>query len=661
MVFFPTVAALPIECEGFRATRRTRLADVWGGYGLKHAANILALRWAPDGRALLTHHGGVFSLWDAATGEETRRFAAPGRVRDAEFTPDGRWIVYVAADRLNVVEVAPPHAVRVVATFPRQPYALALTPDGARVAVAVWDGTIRHCDLATGRELARSLATSAPVLTPDGRSLVARTPDDGAALLDFDTGQVRALLDPPERRSGSWAFTPDGAAVALGFPGAEGFVMVRDVATGAVRWQARGHESGILSLAFSAEGRELYTTAWAGDGFRVWDAASGDALASGTPFCVSPGLSLAVSRVAYAPDRSRAAVLVSDEEVRLVDLATLREVSVHEGHRCCVSAVAFTPDGRAAITVSYDRTLRVCDAATGATEWTFECPAAERAGGYRPQLSYGDGSDAVWQYASGDAGPRDVAVAPDGRAAFTAGAGDVVRAWDLVTGVECEPWRGHVDGVNRVDLSRDGALAVTCSDDRTVRLWDVHRARPLRVLLTHEGRVHAAALAPAGDRALVVGEELVRVLDIAEGAVCATFGGADEPDCEGCVARWLPDGRRALVGAWWGDAWRVALWNTATGEALRWLDLKREITALALAPDGRLCAVASSDGAVRLWDVELGATLDVIDLDTSLDFATALTFAPDGATLLAGTRRGVVLRFALNADLDLTVGSRPRR
>ncbi len=140
----------------------------------------------------------------------------------------------------------------------------------------------RHAAHAAGRRL------GALVLAPDGRSLLARTPGDGAALLDFDTGQVRALLDPPERRSGSWAFTPDG---------------------------------------------------------------------------------------------------------------------------------------RAAITVSYDRTLRVCDVATGATTWTFECPAAEGAGGYRPQLSYGDGSDAVWQYASGDAGPRDVSVAPDGRTAFTAAPG----------------------------------------------------------------------------------------------------------------------------------------------------------------------------------------------------------------------------------------------
>ena len=78
------------------------------------------------------------------------------------------------------------------------------------------------------------------------------------------------------------------------------------------------------------------------------------------------------------------------------------------------------------------------------------------------------------------------------------------------------------------------------------------------------------------------------------------------------------------------------------------LDLEREVTALAPLPDGRLCAVASADGAVRLWEVESGATVDVIDLATSLDSATALAFAPDGAVLLVGTRRGVVLRFALD-------------
>ncbi len=643
------MTALPPESEGF-STKRARLAAVWGTYALKHAANVLSLGWTPDGRALFTQHHDVFSFWDAATGEETRRFAVTGRLRDVDVTPDGRALVCAVADGVRAIDVDPPHAAREVARFTGKSYAgtysVVVSPDGSLVAASVWDGTIRVVEIATGREVASLRATGVACFAPDGRSVIARTPDEGAARMGLFDGRPREVLDPPTRRSAWWAFAPDGASVALGVAGGEGVVTVRDRTGRFVRWEARCHESGVTSLAFSGDGREIYTTAFRDEGFRVWDATTGVLLREGRPFCITSGTVHGADRVAYSPDRSRAAVLAADEELRLVDLATLREVALHAGHRCCVSGVALAPDGRSAVTSSYDRTLRVWDVATGATERIIAAPAAKEAGGLSPQLMYGDNSNAVWQYGYGDAGPGSVVVTRDGRTALAAGPGDAVRACDLASGAWREPWAGHEGGVRGVSLSRDGALAVTCGDDLTVRLWDVAAANPLRVLMTHDDAVRAAVISPAGDRVVALGDGLGRVLDVATGTTLAAID--EDGDCYGRVAAWLPDGTQALVGAWFGEWWQVTRWHPSTGEARPVTDFGHEVTALAVSPDGALGAAASGDGTVRLWDVARDEVVDTIDLAGGRDVATALAFSADGRTLLVGTRRGVVLRFTID-------------
>jgi WD40 repeat protein len=101
-------------------------------------------------------------------------------------------------------------------------YAVAFSPDGARVATASWDGSARVLDVAAGVEVAR---------------------------LDHD-GEVRSV-----------AFSPDGTRVATG--SGDGSARVFDVATGAE--QARlDHEDWVYAVAFSPDGTRVATGS--GDG-----------------------------------------------------------------------------------------------------------------------------------------------------------------------------------------------------------------------------------------------------------------------------------------------------------------------------------------------------------------------------------------------------------
>src|SRR5262249_53921813 len=75
---------------------------------------------------------------------------------------------------------------------------------------------------------------------------------------------------------------------------------------------------------------------------------------------------------------------------------------------------------------------------------------------------------------------RCVAYWPDGRLALSAGADRVVRLWDVTTGREVRPFKGHEHSVLGVAFSPDGRLAASGGMDKAVRLWDVGGGRELR-------------------------------------------------------------------------------------------------------------------------------------------------------------------------------------
>jgi WD40 repeat protein len=68
--------------------------------------------------------------------------------------------------------------------------------------------------------------------------------------------------------------------------------------------------------------------------------------------------------------------------------------------------------------------------------------------------------------------------------------------------VEIIPQLGHSDAVQSVALSPDGRFALSGSDDRTLKLWDVGTGKELRSLRGHGSHVKSVAFSPNGRFAL---------------------------------------------------------------------------------------------------------------------------------------------------------------
>jgi WD40 repeat protein len=70
------------------------------------------------------------------------------------------------------------------------------------------------------------------------------------------------------------------------------------------------------------------------------------------------------------------------------------------------------------------------------------------------------------------------------------------------TGKELHCLTGHTQEVYAVAFSPDGRRALSGSQDRNVRLWDVETGKELRCFTGHTQEVWSVAFSPDGRRAL---------------------------------------------------------------------------------------------------------------------------------------------------------------
>jgi WD40 repeat protein len=440
--------------------------------GLPHAVTRLAV--TPDGRHVVSGDGiGTVLLWEIATGRFVRRLAATGReVTAIAVSPDGRRVLMALA--------APGGASFELRDLPDGKRLLSLgeqvvnsptittavmTPDSRRALTGDHAGRLRLWDLEKGEELhARPDSASSNecvALSGDGRLALVGQANGRVNLWDVALGKlVHSFRDETAVRA--VAFPGDGECFAYG--GATGNLRVRDTHSGDLRWWRKAaHDDTIHALVFSHDGKKLYS----GGGYpgmvkaplengaiRVWE------VAKNQPAGVLKGHVGPVYGLALSGDGSQLLscagdlrLVGGDHGVRLWDLASGKQVSKFEGHKQNVVSVAFSPDGKRAASVSMDGNVWLWDLRKGPGD------AGRLLGEHR-----------VWGRAvafSGD-GQRVYSTSEEGSLIAWSLSGDVVRKWRLP---------GAVAGLA---LSKDGKHLATANANGTVYILRLPASPPRR-------------------------------------------------------------------------------------------------------------------------------------------------------------------------------------
>jgi WD40 repeat protein len=170
----------------------------------------------------------------------------------------------------------------------------------------------------------------------------------------------------------------------------------------------------------------------------------------------------------------------------------------------------------------------------------------------------------------------------------------------------------HTAPIKTVDVDAAGRLAVTGSDDKTVRLWSLTDGKLLRTIrmpagAENIGRIYAVAMSPDGDVIAAGGwttwsadarEEAIYLFETRTGKMTTRISGL--PSATDVLA-FSSDGRYLAAGMGGRNGLRVYDRDRQWTEAFRDTDYADRIFGATFASDGRL-ATTSRDGKARLYD-----------------------------------------------------------
>jgi WD40 repeat protein len=212
-----------------------------------------------QGRTLLVAGGSAVRLVDVADGRVIRTLRLPGRVTDAGFgggsafaagTADGRVLAWASRGAKG----------RTLDAGRTPVAAVAISPDGARVAAASRDGRARIWSIATGKlqhALKRALTPLTDVeFSPDGRFLATGAVGGDVRIWTVANGLLVHVLRGHRGRVAQVTFSPDGEWILTAGPTSVGLWRS---GTGRLLLYLRGHRGQVEDASFAPDSKHVVT------------------------------------------------------------------------------------------------------------------------------------------------------------------------------------------------------------------------------------------------------------------------------------------------------------------------------------------------------------------------------------------------------------------
>ncbi len=202
----------------------------------------------------------------------------------------------------------------------------------------------------------------------------------------------------------------------------------------------------------------------------------------------------------------------------------------------------------------------------------------------------------------------------------------------------------HSGWRKNVGFSADGQTLVSSSES-SLRFWDVQTGELQREVSLTSFHVAQMRMTPDRQQVALLCRELgsdgsfnpweIRFWDLEGNALETSLKWVSEEFGGEKMFVFTPDGRLVLVG---DSSGFLTIREVASGVTLlRYRIADRDITGLAVSPNGHLVAIATESNTLFLWDWQSGAEPTVVNSDQRW---LGVAFSPDGRQLAAGLDSG---------------------
>nr|XP_061837039.1 sperm-associated antigen 16 protein-like [Nerophis lumbriciformis] len=225
---------------------------------------------------------------------------------------------------------------------------------------------------------------------------------------------------------------------------------------------------------------------------------------------------------------------------------------------------------------------------------------------------------------------------PGGSKLATTSGDTTVRLWDFSCGRCVLTLSGHSNPTWGCSFHSCGHLLASCSSDKTAKLWDLNSQSCRLTMRRHSASVNSVCFQRASNSVLTSSaDRTLGLWDIRLGVCAASFHGHQHP-CNHAVF-----GLAGEVVASCDTRGTVNVWDIRRHTSpVRTIDAgPPSANQVALSPSGKMLAVASSDGLVRLVDVD---SCTVSTLSGHKGSVNTITFDHKGKTVMSAGSDGLI-------------------